>query len=251
MAKPDFVFIQEAWGWSDYGHRQLARAKKDLSMEALPLPHSPTDNGVAILYRPEVTGAWERWEDRYTDRFIHGSGLAAFDVGLSNLLTVSSVHLDAFGSDRALHETELLIARAYRNGPLAVLGGDFNYSSSQGPDPDFEGIPPYNVAMRSKMDSSDSGPLKPDRRIGQKMVRGGFVDVAQYLFDKTKDSKYQEPTANHPRDRIDQFWVSKQVAPGIVDYQVLSVPEAASDHKGIAFQLDTSLIDDRADWKFQ
>lgn len=243
MAAPDFVFLQELWGWGDFGHRQLAKAKKDLSMEALPLPHSPCNNGVAILYRQEATGNWERWDDTYTDYVIHGMGLAAFDIGLSDLLTVSSVHLDAFGSDRALHEVELLIARAYRNGPLAVLGGDFNYTSSRSPDPDFEGIPPYNVATRTQLDAPEGQPLKPDRRIGQKMERGGFVDVAQYMYDKTGDKKYQETTANHPKDRIDQFWVSERLAPGIIDYQVLGVPENASDHKGIAFQLDTALIE--------
>lgn len=251
MAKPDFVFLQEVWGWGDYGHRQLARAKKDLSMEALPLPHSPCDVGVGILYRHDTVGSWERWEDRYTDYVIHGMGLAAFDVGLSDLLTVSSVHLDAFGSDRALQEVELLIARAYRNGPLAVLGGDFNYTSSRDPDPDYAGIPPYNVAMRTELSASDDQALKPDRRIGQKMERGGFVDVAQHMFEKTNDKKYLTPTAYHPIDRIDQFWVSKPLAKAIFDYKMLDTPEKASDHKGIAFQLDTDLIDSSSTWKFQ
>lgn len=252
MAKPDFLFLQEVWGWGDYGHRQLARAKKDLGMEALPLPHSPCDNGVAVLYNPASAGTWLRWEDKYTDELLHGGGLAAFDVGLSNLLTVCSVHLDAFGADRALQEVELLIARAYRNGPLAVLGGDFNYTSTRSPDPDYAGIPPYNVGMRTQLnEAGDDKTLKPDRRIGQRMERGGFVDVAQYMFDKTGDEKYQTPTGYHPLDRIDQFWVSAQLAPGIVDYMTLSVPESASDHQGAAFQLDTALIDDSSTWQFQ
>lgn len=244
MARPDFCLFQEIWGWADYGHRQLARAKKDLAMEALPLPHSPTNNGVAILYNPETTGTWQRWDDKYTGWTIHGMGLAAFDVGLSNLLTVSSVHLDAFGSDRALQEVELLIARAYDNGPYVVLGGDFNYTPAKSPDPDYTGTPPYNIAMRTLLDDSHSpASLKPDRRIGQKMERGDFVDVARYMFEKTGDAKYQATTGNHPVDRIDQFWVSKQLAPAIVDYMVLDTPEDASDHKGIAFQLDTSLVE--------
>jgi len=245
---PDFVFLQEVWGWNDYGHRQLALAKKDLKLEAMPLPHAACGNGVAILYNPETVGSWARWDDRYTDLINHGSGFAAFDLGLSSLLTVSSIHLDAFGVDRALHETELIIPRAYRNGPLAVLGGDFNYTSSRSPDPDYTGMRPYNIGLRTEL--RDDKQLKPDRRVAKRLEQGGYVDVAQYMFDKTQDSKYQAATGNSPSDRIDQFWVTSQLASGIVDYKVLDSPENASDHKGIAFQLDTDIIDDSRNWEF-
>lgn len=250
LGEPDFVLLQEAWGWKDYGNRQVARAKNDLGLEALPLPHSPCENPPVLFYKPSTVGTWQYWDDKYTDLFNHGGGFAAFDVGLGSLLTVSSLHLDAFGIDRALQEIEVVIPRAYRNGPLAVLGGDFNYTSSRSPDPDYVGIPPYNVALRTKLDTEPGEPLKPDRRVGQKLERAGFVDVAQYMFDKTGDEKYQTPTGNYPVDRIDQFWVSSQLAAGIINYQILDTPESASDHKGVAFQIDTNLIDDSSSWQY-
>ena len=50
--------------------------------------------------------------------------------------------------------------------------------------------------------------------------------------------------------RIDQFWVSQPLAPAIVDYQVIDEPKSASDHKGVAFQLDIELVDTANVWKF-
>ena len=88
-----------------------------------------------------------------------------------------------------------------------------------------------------------------DRRPAHKFVQAGFVDVASYLYEKTRDDKYLEPTGDGAGGlRIDQFWVSKALAPAIVNYWTIDVPSEASDHKGIAFELDTDRIDASATW---
>ena len=50
--------------------------------------------------------------------------------------------------------------------------------------------------------------------------------------------------------RIDQFWVSAPLAPAIVSYHTIDTPAEASDHKGVAFQLDTDKIDTSNVWRF-
>jgi endonuclease/exonuclease/phosphatase family metal-dependent hydrolase len=251
--KADFLLLQETWGWEDYSHKALVRARNDLDMESMPLPYSPDNNGTGLLYRQQTVGRWQNWSTEHGELLQHGFGVAGFDVELSSLLSVMSVHLDAFGSDRALQEIEVVANRAYKNGPFAVMGGDFNYTASRGPNPnyDYAGIPPYNVQGRTMLsDPTKNEPLLPDRRIGWKLERADMVDVAYYMFDKTKDKKYLENTANDPPDRIDQFWVSRPLASGIINYWVISQPENASDHKGIAFQLDTALINKPENWHY-
>ncbi len=244
-AKPaaDFLLVQEAWGWNLHGHKQLARARNDLDMAALPLAPTASGNGTGMLYRPETVGHWQRWNTDHSQLTVNGFGVAAFEVGLPEQLAIMSVHLDVFGADRALNEIEVIINRAYRYGSLAVLGGDFNYTSSRGPQPDYKGASSYEVQRRVTLTNPEGNqPLEPDRRVGWKLEQAGFVDVAYSLFEKTRDNKLLETTVSNPDDRFDQFWVSKPVAPAITAYGVMDTPKDASDHKGIWFQLDTKLI---------
>jgi len=251
--KADFLFLQETWGWEDYGHKSLVRARNDLDMESMPLPYSPDNNATGLLYQQQTVGRWQNWSTEHGELLQHGFGVAGFEVGLSSLLSVMSVHLDAFGSDRALLEIEVVANRAYKNGPFAVLGGDFNYTASRSPNPnyDYDDIPPYNVQGRTMLsDPTKKETLLPDRRIGWKLERADMVDVAYYMFEKTQDKKFLETTANDPPDRIDQFWVSRPLASAITNYWVVGEPKKASDHKGIAFQLDTALIGKPDNWHY-
>lgn len=250
--KPDFVLVQETEGWDRYGHKALARAMKDLDMDSLPLPPSSSGNLPGLLYRPETVGKWQRWNTNYSDQTVHGFGVAGFDVGLPSLLTVVSVHLNFFSSDYAVKEAAIVANRAYSNGPFAVVGGDINYQPINSPEPDFNYFKPYHFSMRNQLnDPADNQAPITDRRPSWKLVQAGFVDVAGYLREKTKDDKYLEPTAvNDGGMRIDQFWVSQPLVPAIVDYWVIDNPPEASDHKGIAFQLDTNKIDTSKSWAF-
>jgi hypothetical protein len=244
----DLLLLQETWGWDKYGQKQLAQACNELNLEALPLPPSSNGNGPALLYRQETLGRWQRWNDDYSSKTFTGFGVAAFEIGLPSLLSVSSVHTTPLSSDLALQEMGLITTRAYRYGPFAIIGGDCNYAPAHGPDPDYSTMRPYNVAARTLLSDPANSERTPDRRQAWKLEQAGFVDVAWHMYQKTKDEKYLARTASD--DRIDQFWVSQPLAPAIVDYQVIDEPKDASDHKGIAFQLDTELIDTANIWDY-
>ncbi|MEY9966894.1 hypothetical protein ABIA33_004959 [Streptacidiphilus sp. MAP12-16] len=53
----DVVPLCEVVDWHMYGHKQLARAKADLGLDALPLAPSKSGYGTALLCRPELL--WE------------------------------------------------------------------------------------------------------------------------------------------------------------------------------------------------
>lgn len=247
----DFLLLQETWGWDKYGHKQLVQAMNDLDMESLPLPPANSGNGPAVLYRQTTVGRWQRWSTEHMEPVsMHGTGIAAFEVGLPKLLSVMSAHLNPFSPEIGLQEAGVITTRAYRYGPFAVIGGDLNYPPDRGPKPNYNKMPPYNLAERTVLgDPAKNKRAEPDRRIAWKFEQAGFVDVVDYLYEKTGDKKYLEPTAGD--DRIDRFCVSKPLAKAIVNYGVISKPADASDHKGIAFQLDTDLIDTSAHWDYK
>lgn len=248
--KPDFVLVQEAESWSRYNHKALARACKDLGMAAMPLPFSTSGNLPALLYRPETVGQWVGWNDDYSKNTVHGFGVAAFDIGLPSPLAVASVHLNFFSADLAIKEAALVANRSYSYGPFAVFGGDINYHPGHDPEPDFEAFLPYHYSMRTNLTNpAKHEPVTADRRVAWKLEQAGFVDVAYKLYQETEDEKHLQKTAPDS-SRIDQFWVSEPLRDAIVDYQVISEPKDASDHKGVAFQLDTDRVDTSNAWRF-
>ena len=247
--QPDFLLLEETWDWDKYGHKHLVSARDELKMDTLPLPPASSGNGTGLLYRSSTVGQWQKWNTNYAEQTMHGFGVAAFDVGLPSLLSIVTTHLNPFASDLALGEIGLITTRAYRYGPFAIIGGDLNYPPSRGPEPDYTAQLPYNTAARTLLtDPAKREPLTPDRRIGWKLEQAGFVDVAYYMYQKTKDEKLLERTA--AEDRIDQFWVSKPLADGIINYWVVGKPEKASDHKGIVFQLDTDKVETSDNWVY-
>jgi hypothetical protein len=239
---PDFLMLIEARGWDAQGYQQLARAMQDLDMDALPLAPSKSGQPVALMYKRETVGRWKRWNTGYTQEVTQSFGVSAFDVGLPSFLSVVPAHLDPFRKEKALEEAFLIANRGYRYGPFAVIGGDINYPPARGPGPDYAQMRPYNIAARSVLnDPSKDDDLEPYRQVAWAFQKSGYVDVADYLYEKTGDESLLQRTSRH--DRIDQFWVTQALAPAIVSYRVLGAPLNASDHKGIVFQLDTDKVD--------
>ncbi|MEX2209384.1 MAG: hypothetical protein WD846_00575 [Patescibacteria group bacterium] len=239
--KPDFLLLSEAEGWDKYGHRYLSRAANELDMDAL-FSSSQNGQGVVLLYRRETVGRWQRWNADYTEQVTHSFGVGSFDVGLPSLLSVVPVHLDPFRIEKALSEIGLITSRGYRYGPFGVIGGDLNYASSRGPEPEYSEMKPYNIAARTVHgDPTEEQELRPDRRIGWALEKADYVDVAYHLSEQTGDESLLQRTARS--DRIDQFWVTKPLAPAITSYEVVDTPADASDHKGIVFGLDTEKVD--------
>jgi len=96
-----------------------------------------------VLYRPETVGTPVSWNTDFAHTVIHGFGVAALDVGLPTPLSFISAHLSPFGALRALMEADMIIARAYRHGPYAIVAGDINYAPAHGPNPLFDSMRPY------------------------------------------------------------------------------------------------------------
>ncbi|MEU6647714.1 endonuclease/exonuclease/phosphatase family protein [Streptomyces albidoflavus] len=248
---PDVVLLQEANGWGANGHRQLARAMRDLDLDALPLAPSGTGYGTAILYRRETMGTWTAWNTDYADQTLHGFGVAAFDVGLPAPLAFLSAHLDPFTPDRARAEAKLVATRAYRYGPYGIVAGDINYPPAHpdSPAPDYAAMRPYNRASRTRLPSEVGGELVPERRVTEMLAHSGYVDVAAHLHQKTGDPACLRRTGTD--DRIDQTWVSEPLTPAIVGYEVLDTPAGASDHHGQAVCLDLDRVETTNLWTYR
>ena len=251
----DVVLLCEVNGWHEYGHKQLARAMRDLGLDALPLAPSSSGYGTAVLYRREVLGPWARWNTDFALETLHGFGVASFDIpGLPKPLSFVPVHFTPFDADAALSEANLVATRGYRYGPYAVLAGDCNYApaSSQSPSPDFSAMRPYNLGARTMLPAGDvvaGHGLEPDRRVARKLVQNGYVDVAWHLFAKTGDEGLLAPTGTD--DRIDQAWVSGPLADAVDGYRLLDQPPGASDHQGLVFTIDTDLISRENLWEYR
>lgn len=240
--EPDLVLLQEAVDWDKYGHKQLGRAMDDLGMDAMPIPPSSSGYPPTLLYRRETVGRWRYWNTDFAQETLHGFGVAVFDVGLPAPLAVISSHKNPFDGDKARSEAKLLATRAMRYGPYGIIAGDENYppASPDHPAPDYANMLPYNRAARTRLPSEVDGQLVPDRRVAEKMEYSGYVDVAWHLYEQGGRKDESLLTRTGTDDRIDQGWVSRPLAPAIVDYRVLDTPECASDHKGFAFRLDLS-----------
>lgn len=243
-----FLFC-EVVDWHRFGERQLRRAMADLGMEALPLAPTSSGYGTAVLYRPDRLGRPVSWNTDFAHKVTHGFGVAAFEVGLPKPLSLVPTHLTPFGAAAALIEADMIIARAYRNGPYAVIAGDINYPPAHGPDPDFSRMLPFNRSARCLLpEPGDTGPVA-DRRIGLKLEHAGLVDTAWHLFEQTHDQALLERTASD--DRVDQIWVSAPLTAAICGYQVLDDPADASDHKGLMIELDLGLAVTENVWDYR
>ncbi|WP_331452151.1 endonuclease/exonuclease/phosphatase family protein [Streptomyces sp. SS162] len=248
---PDFVCLQEALGWGEFGHRQLARASYDLDMDPLPLPPSSSGIVPALFYRRETLGRWTHWNTDFADQTLHGFGAAVFDVGLPAPLTVISAHLDPFVPDRARHEAKLLATRALRYGPYGIVAGDINYppADPKHPAPDYVEMRPYNRAARTRLPSESGGRITPERRIAETLSYTGFVDAAWELYERTGDETLLRRTCAD--ERIDQLWASAPLRDAITDYQLLNSPPEASDHHGLAVVLDLARAATDNVWEYR
>ncbi|CAJ61379.1 MULTISPECIES: endonuclease/exonuclease/phosphatase family protein [Frankia] len=245
--RPDLLLLCEASDWHRYGHKQLARAMRDLDMDACPLPPSSTGIRPAVMYRGATIGRWVRYNDDWSQTTVHGFGVAAFDIGLRKPLSVVAAHFDPHSPDKALQEAKVVATRGYKYGPLALVGGDINYPPTRGPAPAYGRMRPYNRAARTLV--GPDGTLQPDTRVAGMLERCGYQDAALEMFDRSGDETLLRPTG--ATDRIDQIWVTTPLAPAVIGYTVLDTPEGASDHHGVMVELDTDLIDASDLWDYR
>lgn len=251
----DVVLLCEVVDWHLYGHKQLARALRDLDLDAAPLAPSRSGIGTALLYRRETLGRWSRHNPDFGTEVLHGVAVTSFDIeGLPAPLSFVPVHFTPFSAEQALIEANYAATRGYKYGPFSVLSGDCNYApaASSHPLPEFTEMRPYNLGSRTLLPDGDmdvSHTPEPDRRVARKLVQNGYVDVAWHLYEKTKDEALLAPTGTD--DRIDQAWVSSPLADAVSDYRLLDQPADASDHHGLVFTIDTDLIDIENPWEYR
>lgn len=246
--KPDFLLLNEARDWDKNGHYALSRAMHDLDMDALPLAPSQSGQPVALLYRKETVGRWKNWNTAYAHQLTQSFGVATFDVGLPKPLSIVPTHLTPFSKEKAMTEASLVASRGYRYSPYVVIGGDINFSPAHGIEPNYDRMKPYNVASRVNIDPHNPDKREPAREVAQMFEKAGYIDAAYAMYGQTNDKHLLQHTCK--MDRIDQFWVSEGLAPGIQSYRVNNTAPEASDHKAIIMQLDTSLIDSSEPWLY-
>ncbi|WP_435124556.1 hypothetical protein [Actinacidiphila sp. bgisy144] len=251
----DVVLLCEAASWGSAGHKQLARACRDLDLDAVPLTPARSGFGTALMYRREVLGRWTRWNPDFSEQALHGIAVTAFEIpGLPAPLSFVPVHFSPFAAEEAFIEANWAGTRGYKYGPFAVLGGDVNYppASDDHPNPQYSAMRPYNLGSRTLLPPAgiqpDAIPV-PDRRIARKLAHLGYVDVAWHLYERTKDLALLAPTGSD--DRVDQAWVSGPLAGAVTGYRLLDTPPGASDHHGFVFQLDTAAIDTTDLWSYR
>lgn len=243
--KPDLLLLSELNNWKDYGYKQYVRAANDLDLDIAPAAPSETGYATGLMYRREKVGRWQFHNDSLSYATTHGFAVTGFDVGLPVLLNVAPVHLCFYSAQKAAQEAQLVISKVYKNTPFAIVGGDCNCSPATGKDPDYSHSKPYNLSARTIVDSADEVPisdLKADRQMARTFVRGGFVDAADYLYQATKKETLLQPTT-HNDERIDQFWVSRAIAPALEHYEMTDKNPEATDHHGIVVKIDTNKID--------
>lgn len=247
---PDILLLSEMNRWQSYGNKQLVRAMNDLDMDAAPISPSQTGYATGLMYRSKVVGRWQYHNSSVAHETTHGFAVTGFDVGLPQLLNVTPVHLCFYSADKAALEAQLVISKSYARTPLAVIGGDCNYSPAEGPAPDYSHSKPYNLSAMTVIDNHvdvDTPVLAPNRKVARTFRRGGFLDVAQYCYEQTQDKSLLAPTAS--TERIDQFWTSKALAPAIVDYKITQLHPQSTDHAGIVMKLDTDKVDASHLWE--
>lgn len=232
--KPDFLLLSEVVGWDRDGYHDLAQAIQDFGMSAMPIAPSSNDYPTLLMYRPETVGQWKRWNPGFADQTVHGFGVSTFDVGLPDWLSVVPVHIGPFSAEQVLSDTGIVAGRGYRYGRFAVLGGDFNTPAAR----DVIANPrstPANFQWRYNSDGL------PNRLPAQKMIQADYVDVADYLFEKTGDQELIAETAQGS-GRIDRFYVTYPMRNAVLGYKRL-FDQSVSDHAGIVLTVDTEKID--------
>lgn len=256
-AAPDIVIVNEATNWDTLNpdsegteHRwpvAETHAVK-LGLAVAGVAPSRSGNAVAILYRPETLGKPRTWDDKHSQLFYHGSGVAAWDIpGWTKPLAVGGVHINPFAREFALPEVSTLACRIYRWSPFGVVGGDFNFPPLYGRDPDRSRMQPHNRMLRLE------DPLDPDsppwRGVGQRLREGGFHDVAAELHQRRlADGRDDQDLLAYTgiTERVDWLAVSGPLLDAVVDYEKLDAPVGASDHDGCLAVLDTTLADTSA-----
>lgn len=265
---PALVALNECEGW-DWARLETAAA--DLGLQPLGICTEGSGNAPAMLYDPAQFGADAEWFTKHSNSSHHGLGLAGFAVpGLPDgkRLGVCVSHLTPFDPDAAKSEAHLVACRAYRYGGYAVALGDFNYLPLVGRHSyDTGPMTAYNWANRFHFPRAfywqPTGRIgrairsmllkvqrpRPNLKVAKAFHAMRLADAAALMYQRTRNKQYLAWTC--PSMRIDWICLSPALAEALVDYQVITSPEWASDHHAVAVRLDLDRIDHaKANWDY-
>ncbi|MEV7955201.1 hypothetical protein [Streptomyces sp. NPDC088141] len=157
-------------------------------------------------------------------------------------LVAISTHLTPYSAQAAAQEAQMLCARAYRYGGIALVGGDINHLPLGDDEPDWSLVQPYNRTSRCLRRTSTSEPWKGNPIVGEVFRDGEFTDVAAHVADRRNAPELRRPTGKAGLLRVDQAHVTPALVPTIQDYWTVD-PGEHSDHFGLAFTLDLNQTD--------
>lgn len=234
---PDVIAIQECPA------EERLQALQDLLGYDYRFGPSSTGLHTALLWRPGIVE--EVGGDKYAGGRATWHGFTSSTLrapGWPCAITFVSAHLIPHDVDRAMGEARFLQTRVRRQGWPGVLVGDINHLPLMGPEPDWDQVPEHNRASRTILDPDRPDEIRGDRTVGLALTRGGLVDVAAHRAEQTGDETLLEHTGVHGLVRVDQAWVTRQLAPAITGYERLD-HRGLTDHHPIMVDLDLDLLD--------
>lgn len=244
----DILILNEATAFDEEGQALAHEFADELGLHVAGVTPSKSDLPSAVLYRRDRLGEPQAWDVKHNYLIGHGLGVAVWDLDcLPAPLAIGAIHVSPFSVVQAVIEVQTLVSRAYRYGPYAIVGGDFNYPPLEGKDADIEGMLPFNKMNRLHNPRSDHP--TPNRTVAQALYDGEFYDVATQVWHRTKNDDCQAYTGR--TDRIDWIAASSPLRETITDYQLLNQPPAASDHHGIATTLNLAAADTSDPWGYR
>ncbi|MFF4607904.1 endonuclease/exonuclease/phosphatase family protein [Streptomyces sp. NPDC001339] len=239
---PQLVLLQEVDFLSD---PDAAKAAENAL--ALRLTVAPSRNlNTAVAWDPEHLQLVDV-ETKYSLELHHGYCAPQFiplglDRPLPAPLVAISTHLTPYSAQVAAQEAQLLCARAYRYGGIALVGGDINHMPLGDQEIDWSLVQPYNRTSRCHQRKSPNEPWRGNRIVGETLRDGEFTDVAAHLADLREDPTLRAHTGKHGLLRVDQTHVTPALIPTITDYQRVD-PGPNSDHYGLLASLDLNRVD--------
>ncbi|WP_159056597.1 endonuclease/exonuclease/phosphatase family protein [Streptomyces yokosukanensis] len=233
---PHLLFLQEVDWLADPDKADAAEKALGLRLVVAPSRNLNT----AVAWNPRVLELLDTETKYSVSEMHHGYCAPRFKpLGLARELPASlvaiSTHLTPYSAEVAAQETQLLCARAYRYGGIAIVAGDINHCPLDDPEIEWERVQPYNRTSRCLPRASKDEPWRGNRIVGQKFRDGEFTDVGAHFEDR-------QATGKAGLLRVDQAHVTPALRPALRSYQRVD-PGPASDHYGISWELDLAATD--------
>lgn len=268
--KPDILFRQELWDAGDNGGTIFNAQARTLGMQGVLGQESCT----AVFYNPAKFTVVRDWSQSRGPHFVlppTALTLKYEDAGPGALpFNAVSIHLNYASPTQRLLEAEWATTWAdkgwttsdgQRHTLPAVLAGDHNsYPTSGTPGdpalPDLASIKNEPHRLHRSY-AGPSGERVPDTRPDAAFRTAGLEDAALYWATSPRGnpaalSRTVNACDTHgPDSRVDRAYLTPELLPAVVGFEVIEVDEDVSDHHILRLTLDgervTEVLNTRAD----